>query len=66
MRTATALAAPGLARLLAGWRTTGTSSRALAERIGVLLEDGRLTTGRRLPAENLPPVMPDNWQTAQR
>ncbi|WP_147392079.1 MocR-like transcription factor YczR [Amnibacterium setariae] len=45
--------APQLARLLTGWRSDGTSARALAERIGVLLEDGRLSAGRRLPAERV-------------
>lgn len=53
MGAPTGPAAAGVARLLAGWRVDGTSSRALAERIGVLLEDGRLTTGRRLPAERV-------------
>jgi DNA-binding transcriptional MocR family regulator len=53
MPPATVLAASNVARLLEGWRAAGTSSRTLADRIGVLLEDGRLTAGRRLPAERV-------------
>ncbi|GAA2753302.1 PLP-dependent aminotransferase family protein [Amnibacterium kyonggiense] len=53
MPTAPGPSAPQLARLLTGWRGEGTSARALAERIGVLLEDGRLAAGRRLPAERV-------------
>lgn len=53
MPTATVLAATNVARLLDGWRASGTSYRSLADRIGVLLEDGRLAAGRRLPAERV-------------
>jgi DNA-binding transcriptional MocR family regulator len=49
----TVLAATHVARLLEGWRASGASYRSLADRIGVLLEDGRLTAGRRLPAERV-------------
>jgi DNA-binding transcriptional MocR family regulator len=51
--SASGLAAPHLARLLEGWRAGGTSYRSLADRIGVLLEDGRIAAGRRLPAERV-------------
>src|SRR3954470_7684645 len=47
------IGAAALARLLADWRVAGTTTRSLADRIGLLLEDGRLVSGRRLPAERL-------------
>jgi DNA-binding transcriptional MocR family regulator len=47
------IGAPGLARLLADWRAGGTTARGLADRIGLLLEDGRIVAGRRLPAERV-------------
>ena len=40
-----------LSRDLGEWRTSGPSYRALADRIRVLLLDGRLGSGARLPAE---------------
>lgn len=40
-----------LARELGEWRQSGPAYRALAERIRVLLLDGRLSSGARLPAE---------------
>jgi DNA-binding transcriptional MocR family regulator len=40
-----------LARELGEWRQAGPAYRALADRIRVLLMDGRLSSGARLPAE---------------
>lgn len=40
-----------LARELGEWRSMGPAYRALADRIRVLLMDGRLSSGTRLPAE---------------
>ncbi|MBP2414647.1 DNA-binding transcriptional MocR family regulator [Arthrobacter stackebrandtii] len=40
-----------LARELGEWRSNGPAYKALAERIRVLLLDGRLASGARLPAE---------------
>jgi DNA-binding transcriptional MocR family regulator len=40
-----------LALLLDGWRTTGAAYQALADRIRLLVLDGRIATGTRLPAE---------------
>jgi DNA-binding transcriptional MocR family regulator len=40
-----------LARELGEWRSTGPAYRALADRIRVLLMDGRLASGTRIPAE---------------
>ncbi|NVM96008.1 PLP-dependent aminotransferase family protein [Arthrobacter wenxiniae] len=40
-----------LARELGEWRSAGPAYRALADRIRVLLMDGRLASGTRLPAE---------------
>lgn len=40
-----------MARELGEWRGTGPAYRCLAERIRVLLMDGRLASGSRLPAE---------------
>ncbi|MGA7203614.1 MAG: PLP-dependent aminotransferase family protein [Specibacter sp.] len=40
-----------LARELGEWRSAGPAYRALADRIRVLLMDGRLSSGARLPAE---------------
>ncbi|MCQ9165806.1 MULTISPECIES: PLP-dependent aminotransferase family protein [unclassified Arthrobacter] len=40
-----------LARELGEWRSSGPAYRALADRIRVLLLDGRLSSGTRLPAE---------------
>ena len=40
-----------LATLLAGWRDAGTAYAALADRIRLLVLDGRVAPGTRLPAE---------------
>ncbi|WP_231391775.1 MocR-like transcription factor YczR [Arthrobacter sp. 35W] len=40
-----------LARDLGEWRTAGPAYRTLADRVRVLLMDGRLSSGHRLPAE---------------
>jgi DNA-binding transcriptional MocR family regulator len=40
-----------LASLLAGWRDSGVAYAALADRIRLLVVDGRMATGTRLPAE---------------
>jgi DNA-binding transcriptional MocR family regulator len=40
-----------LALLLDGWRTSGAAYAALADRIRLLVLDGRIATGTRLPAE---------------
>lgn len=40
-----------LARELGEWRSAGPAYRALADRVRVLLMDGRLSSGARLPAE---------------
>ena len=45
------LSATSLAQLLGEWRDAGPALRALAERIRLLLLDGRITSGTRLPAE---------------
>ncbi|WP_328293214.1 PLP-dependent aminotransferase family protein [Kineococcus sp. NBC_00420] len=45
------LSASTLGHLLGDWRDTGSALRALAERIRLLLLDGRITSGTRLPAE---------------
>ncbi len=48
----TTLSARGLATSLGGWRTeTGPAYQALADRIRLLVLDGRLALGTRLPAE---------------
>jgi DNA-binding transcriptional MocR family regulator len=53
MPPAPTVPASTVARLLPDWRASGASYRSLADRIGLLLEDGRLVTGRRLPAERV-------------
>jgi DNA-binding transcriptional MocR family regulator len=45
------LSAAGLAQLLGDWRDDGPALRALADRIRLLLLDGRVLSGARLPAE---------------
>lgn len=45
------LSARALATLLAGWRDAGVAYAALADRIRLLILDGRIPTGTRLPAE---------------
>lgn len=45
------LSATGLRHLLGDWRDDGPALRALAERIRLLLLDGRIPSGTRLPAE---------------
>jgi DNA-binding transcriptional MocR family regulator len=45
------LSATALGALLGDWRGSGPALRALAERIRLLLLDGRITSGTRLPAE---------------
>src|SRR5882757_7613868 len=40
-----------LATLLEGWRDAGTAYAALADRIRLLVLDGRVAPGTRLPAE---------------
>lgn len=45
------VSARALATLLAGWRDGGVAYAALADRIRLLILDGRVPTGTRLPAE---------------
>lgn len=45
------LTARSLEHLLGAWRTTGASYQALADRIRLLVLDGRVPIGTRLPAE---------------
>src|SRR6188768_1820065 len=45
------LSARQLASLLVGWRDSGVAYTALADRIRLLILDGRIATGTRLPAE---------------
>ncbi|MEZ0165938.1 PLP-dependent aminotransferase family protein [Kineococcus sp. LSe6-4] len=45
------LSAAGLAQLLGDWRDDGPALRALADRVRLLLLDGRVLSGSRLPAE---------------
>ncbi len=45
------LSARSLALLLDGWRDGGTAYAALADRIRLLVLDGRVASGTRLPAE---------------
>lgn len=45
------MSARQLASLLAGWRDAGVAYAALADRIRLLILDGRVSTGTRLPAE---------------
>ena len=45
------LSARQLVILLAGWRDVGVAYTALADRIRLLVLDGRVATGTRLPAE---------------
>ncbi len=45
------LSAAGLAQLLGDWRDDGPALRALADRVRLLLLDGRVLSGTRLPAE---------------
>ncbi|GAB3451196.1 PLP-dependent aminotransferase family protein [Kineococcus endophyticus] len=45
------LSASGLAQLLGDWRDDGPALRALADRVRLLLLDGRVLSGTRLPAE---------------
>ena len=45
------LSATSLGHLLGDWRGSGPALRALADRIRLLLLDGRITSGTRLPAE---------------
>jgi DNA-binding transcriptional MocR family regulator len=45
------LSARQLALLLVGWRDVGVAYTALADRIRLLVLDGRIATGTRLPAE---------------
>lgn len=47
----TSLSARSLALLLAGWRDAGVAYAALADRIRLLVLDGRISPGTRLPAE---------------
>ncbi|HWR85778.1 MAG TPA: PLP-dependent aminotransferase family protein [Rhodoglobus sp.] len=47
----TSLSARALAILLDGWRTGGVAYAALADRIRLLVLDGRVAPGTRLPAE---------------
>jgi DNA-binding transcriptional MocR family regulator len=46
-----ALTARSLESLLGSWRTTGASYQALADRVRLLVLDGRIPMGTRLPAE---------------
>jgi DNA-binding transcriptional MocR family regulator len=46
-----AVSARALATLLAGWRDAGVAYAALADRIRLLILDGRVSAGTRLPAE---------------
>src|SRR5664279_1188063 len=45
------VSARALATLLAGWRDAGVAYAALADRIRLLILDGRVSAGTRLPAE---------------
>lgn len=45
------LSARGLSALLGEWREGGTAYRALADRVRLLVIDGRIPVGTRLPAE---------------
>ncbi|MEZ0491704.1 PLP-dependent aminotransferase family protein [Kineococcus sp. TBRC 1896] len=45
------ISASGLAQLLGDWRDDGPALRALADRVRLLLLDGRVLSGSRLPAE---------------
>ena len=47
----TSLSARSLALLLEGWRDAGVAYAALADRIRLLILDGRVSPGTRLPAE---------------
>jgi DNA-binding transcriptional MocR family regulator len=47
----TSLSARALATLLEGWRDAGVAYAALADRIRLLILDGRVGSGTRLPAE---------------
>src|SRR6195952_878534 len=45
------LSARALDAMLGEWKTEGTAYQALADRIGLLIADGRIPGGSRLPAE---------------
>ncbi|UFS58445.1 aminotransferase-like domain-containing protein [Subtercola endophyticus] len=49
--TALHLSARALDAMLGEWKTEGTAYQALADRIGLLIADGRVPGGSRLPAE---------------
>ncbi|GGF35991.1 MocR-like transcription factor YczR [Subtercola lobariae] len=49
--TALQLSARALDAMLGEWLTDGSAYRALADRIGLLIADGRIAGGSRLPAE---------------
>src|ERR1700709_2078778 len=49
--TALHLSARALDGMLGDWRTDASAYKALADRIGLLIADGRIPGGSRLPAE---------------